>query len=273
MISKHFTFAAIYKWGGLLTFYKMCFMCFYATCAFQQRWTCLFISMFGSSSVDTSQVIKMRDNRYGAEMNVCFRCCWGCWQAPRSSFPHAAAAAATLRSPTTSFRWQAVRSGQNSLQQTKKLHTIIKIGNQFIDSYMTTGFFFCPCLTNAKSNSQSVICGLSSPSGVIITQKGHLPSRDNSSNDASVFCRFGLLPLSMSNLHKSKSSSRAPLHQLVSVTFGIWYSLLLTYVLTSTTYCCCSLFVPCWGNVFCCFPSFFELENTRQVCVHVCVWL
>lgn len=161
MISKHFTFAAIYKWGGLVTFYEMCFMCFSVTCAFQQRWCVVCGSSFWCRWRHTNNVLinfhvwlfissykssdKIPANTSGAEMNVCFRCCWGCWQALRSSFPHAAAAS-TLRSPTTSCRWQAVRSGQNSLQQTEKLHTIIKItiGNQFSDSYVTTWFFFLP---------------------------------------------------------------------------------------------------------------------------------
>lgn len=275
MISKRFTFAGIYKWGGLLTFYEICFMCFYVTCAFQQRWTCLLISMFGFSSVDTSQVIKCRTTH----MVLRWMCVSG-----------AAGAADRLREAVfltqqqhpLSGALQYPSAGKQSDQvrilysKQKKLHTIIKItiGNQWQLQKWLLDSFFCPCLPNAKSNSQSVICGLSSPSGVIITQKGHLPSPwDNSSNDGSVFCRFGLLPLSMSNLHKSKSSSRASSHQLVSVTFGIWCSLLLIYVLTSTTYFSCSLFVPFWGNVFCCLPSCFEPKNTRQVCVHVCVWL
>lgn len=161
IIGKHFKFAAIYKWGLLLTFYEMCFMCFYVTCAFQQRWCGVCGSSFWCRWRRTNNLFinfhvwlfiswckssdKMWDSTYNAEMNVCFRCCWGCWQALRSSFPHAAAAS-TLRSPTTSCRWQAVRSGRNSLQQTKKLQTVIKItiGNYFSDSYVTTWFFFLP---------------------------------------------------------------------------------------------------------------------------------
>lgn len=291
-ISKHFTFAAIYKWGRLVTFYEMCFMCFYVTCAFQQRWGVVCGSSFWCRWRHTNNVLinfhvwlyissykssdKIPVNTSGAEMNVCFRCCWGCWQALRSSFPHAAAAS-TLRSPTTSCRWQAVRSGQNSLQQTEKLHTIIKItiGNQFSDSYVTTWFFFLPLFDwcKVKQSVSSLWFKLTRSPGVIITQKGHLPYPwDNSSNEGSVFCRFGLLPLSMSNLHKSKSSSRASSHQLVSVTFGIWCSLLLIYVLTSTTYFVHYLFH--FGVMFSvAFPVFLSLKTPGKfvcMCVFEC---
>lgn len=45
------------------------------------------------------------------KVRLLFRCCWGCWQAQRSSFPRGAAAW-TPRSLTTSSHWPAARSGQ-----------------------------------------------------------------------------------------------------------------------------------------------------------------
>lgn len=45
------------------------------------------------------------------KVRLLFRCCWACWQAQRSSFPHGAAAW-TPRSLTTSSHWPAARSGQ-----------------------------------------------------------------------------------------------------------------------------------------------------------------
>lgn len=73
----------------------------------------------------------MRGNTFGAEMNVRFRCCWGCWWAPRSSSHGAAAVASTHRSPTTSCPWQAARSGQDPLQQTTKKKIILSYQNHW----------------------------------------------------------------------------------------------------------------------------------------------
>lgn len=143
MISKRFTFAGIYKWGGLLTFYEICFMCFYVTCAFQQRWTCLLISMFGFSSVDTSQVIKCRTTH----MVLRWMCVSG-----------AAGAADRLREAVfltqqqhpLSGALQYPSAGKQSDQvrilysKQKKLHTIIKItiGNQWqLQKWLLDSFF------------------------------------------------------------------------------------------------------------------------------------
>lgn len=78
--------------------------------------------------------------------NVRFRCCWGCWRAPRSTSPHRAAAVASIpRNPTTSCPWQAARSGQNPLQHMKKK---IKSYTQLLKSMDTllssTGLVCCP---------------------------------------------------------------------------------------------------------------------------------
>lgn len=49
-------------------------------------------------------------------------------------------------------------------------------------------------------------------------------------------CRFGLLPLSMSNVRKSKSASKAAdaAHQLVSPRTGLWWQFWLQHALTVT---------------------------------------
>lgn len=85
----------------------------------------------------------------------------------------------------------------------------------------------------------------------------------------SVFYRFGLLPLSMSNVRKPKSSSRVSSHPPVSITTGVrCFSI---YTLTKHHISSFSLSVQFYVNYVCCLLSCFELENTRQV--HLCVYV
>lgn len=65
----------------------------------------------GTSIYAVTDVVAECTHGSDVKVRLLFRCCWGCWQAQRSSFPRGAAAW-TPRSLTTSSHWPAARSGQ-----------------------------------------------------------------------------------------------------------------------------------------------------------------
>lgn len=65
----------------------------------------------GTTIYAVTDVVAERTHGSDVKVRLLFRCCWGCWQAQRSSFPRGAPAW-TPRSLTTSSHWPAARSGQ-----------------------------------------------------------------------------------------------------------------------------------------------------------------
>lgn len=104
---------------------------------------------------------------------------------------------------------------------------------------------------------------------MIITPKGMFPiSLKQFFHDGSVFSRFGLLPLSMSNLRKSKSSSRVSSHQLVSVVFDI-IDLCIDNSPHIFLFRC---FFHFWLMISITFPAFLTLKTPGKfVCVYVSI--
>lgn len=194
-----------------------------------------------------------RVQRVDEDVGLCSRCCWGCWQAQRSSSPHGAAVS-TPRSLTTSCHWPAARSGSWELSY----YSIILLKLQILWSDFARFWYFSDMLASIISMHMVIL--LARQRGLVF----HLwythifiPT-ELSPRRPSLLCRFGLLPLSMSNVRKSKSASRASdaTHQLVSswgLGSGIWCcsaSLLLFHVLTATClhfHC----FVSSWVNAVC----------------------